>query len=105
MCGAPAGRGNVGPVSRAPRGIPPVGPGGRSMSKNSKRNSSLAGAIAADGRAAYIIAAEARVPPNILSGFVSGRVAPTPPKRTGSQKSWGLRLLNSSLRSTNDYPR
>ena len=63
------------------------------MSKNSKRNSSLAGAIAADGRAAYIIAAEARVPPNILSGFVSGRVAPTSAQANRVAEVLGLTIV------------
>lgn len=41
----------------------------------------LAARLAVDARPRYIIAAEARLSPNTLSGIVTGRVTPTPPQR------------------------
>lgn len=41
------------------------------------RNVALAVAIARDGRPKYLIAAEARIPANVLGGILSGRVQPT----------------------------
>jgi hypothetical protein len=41
-------------------------------------NRHLAASIAIDGRPKYLIAAEARIHPSQLAGYISGRTTPTP---------------------------
>lgn len=41
-------------------------------------NRRLAASIAIDGRPKYLIAAEARIHPSQLAGYISGRTTPTP---------------------------
>jgi hypothetical protein len=46
-----------------------------------RRNVALAVAVVVDGRPHYVIAAEVGINPSTFSGFVSGRVDPTPEQR------------------------
>jgi transcriptional regulator with XRE-family HTH domain len=55
-------------------------------------NRPLAVALALDTRARYVIAAEIGVPPQFLSGYVSGRVEPTEEKKARIAEVLGLTI-------------